>query len=171
MTDRTPTAEQELWPPAHLPRELHAVATAADLIRHETDYYWDGGAGVCLGVSAFLSYILLDLEIGHSLANGVYRDEQGEHAHWWIETTSGWILDGSRGQFDHGEGYRPGVVQRMDPAYSLRSSMEPGHGDLALVEAELRRCFGDPAEAYEYLDLCEALWSEAQELMAGGNQS
>ena len=170
MTDSPPTAEQELWPPAHLPRELHAVATAADLIRHDTDFYWGGGAGVCLGVSAFISHILLDLEIGHKLANGIYRDEQGEHAHWWIETTSGWILDGSRGQFDHGKNYRPGVIQRTDSAYSLRSSTEPGHEDIALVEAELRRCFGDPSEADEYLALCEAVWRESQELMAGVDQ-
>lgn len=156
-----PTAEE--WPPRYLPRELHAVATAADLIRQETDYGWDGGAGVCLGVSGFISYILQDLDISHSLANGVYRDDLGEHPHWWIETTSGWILDGSRGQFSHSDGYRPGVIQKMDSAYVLRDSWAPGHSDMKLVEAELKRCFGDPAEAYGYLGLCETLWREAQE--------
>lgn len=152
------------WPPAYLPKELSAVAMAADLIRHETDFQWGGGEGVCLGVSGFLSYLLLELDIDHKLVNGVYRDEQGEHPHWWIETTSGWILDGSRGQFDHGESYRPGVIQRTDTAYSLRASWNPGHGSLALVEAELKRCFGDSAEAEEYLSLCESIWAESQEL-------
>ena len=162
----TLSADSEVWPPRYLPRELRSVATAADLIRQETDFQWEGGEGVCLGVSAYLSYILSELEIDHKLANGVYRDDRGEHPHWWIETTSGWILDGSRGQFDHGESYRSGVVQRMDSAYSLRASWSPGHSSMALVEAELKRCFGDPSEALAYLDLCEDLWLEAQNLMA-----
>lgn len=160
MTD-SPTEE---WPPRYLPRELFAAATAADLIRQETDYGWDGGEGVCLGVSSFLSYALFDEEIPHILANGVYRDDEGEHPHWWIETSSGWILDGSRGQFTHSAEYRPAVVQRTDPAYSRRQSWDPGHSSLALVEAELKRCFGNPADAMVYLGLCEDLLQEAQQI-------
>ena len=158
-------ADAEVWPPRYLPAELHSVATAADLIRQETDYGWDGGAGVCLGVSAFLSYILQDLEIDHKLANGIYVADQGEHPHWWIETASGWILDGSRGQFDHGDDYRSGVVSKMDSSYRLKASWAPGHSDMDLVEAELKRCFAMPGEALEYLDLCEDSWREAQDLV------
>lgn len=158
-------AAAESWPPRYLPAELFAPATAADLIRHETDYLWDGGEGVCLGVTAFLSYILQDLEIDHKLANGIYTDDEGEHPHWWIETSSGWILDGSRGQFSHSDGYRSGVVQKTDSAYRLKTSWNPGHSSMELVEAELKRCFGIPEEAMEYLYLCEDLWDEAQRLM------
>src|ERR1041384_4651151 len=104
----THSAQAAQWPPRYLPRELHTVATAADLIRQETDAQWAGGKGVCLGVTGFLSYILLELEIDHKLANGLYEDAEGKHPHWWIETASGWILDGSRGQFAHGD-YIPGV--------------------------------------------------------------
>lgn len=160
----TTSAAAAIWPPRYLPAELLAPATAADLIRQETDYQWDGGEGVCLGVTAFLSYILQELEIDHKLANGIYTDDQGEHPHWWIETTSGWILDGSRGQFAHEAGYRSGVVQKMDPAYRLKASWAPGHSSMELVEAELKRCFGFPEQALEYLDLCEDLWGEAQRL-------
>lgn len=162
MIPMTDPEEATTWPPRYLPEELLTVATTADLIRQETDYQWDGDAGVCLGVAAFLSYLLQDLELDHKLANGIYLDDEGEHTHWWIETTSGWILDGSRGQFSHSDGYRSGVIQRMDPAYRLKASWDPGHSSLDLVEAELRRCFAIPAQALEYLQLCEELWSESQ---------
>lgn len=161
----TTSTDAAAWPPRYLPSELIVPATAADLIRQETDYSWDGGEGVCLGVTAFLSYILQDLEIDHKLANGIYLDDEGEHAHWWIETASGWILDGSRGQFSHSDGYRSGVVQKMDSAYKLQTSWAPGHSSMELVEAELKRCFGIPEQALEYLDLCEDLWREAQDLV------
>jgi len=159
-----PESPSDVWPPANLPVELYTLATAADLIRHETDYQWQGGAGVCAGVSAYLSYILQNLNIDHSLANGVYTDDQGEHPHWWVETNSGWIIDGSRGQFDHGDDYRSGIVGRFDRAYSRRASWEPTHTSIGLVEAELKQAFGNPDEALVYLDLCEGLWAEAQRL-------
>lgn len=164
MNDSAATA----WPPAHLPAELHGIATAADLIRQETDLQWNGGAGVCLGVSAFVSYLLEDLEIDHRLVNGIYTDSHGEHPHWWIETNSGWILDGSRGQFDHGDTYHSGVIGRFDQSYSLRRSWEPGHGTMELVEAEMLRCFSDSSEAYEYLDLCENTWFEVEDMIHRG---
>lgn len=149
--------------PRYLPPELRAVATAAELIRRGTDEQWDGGKGVCLGVSAFLSYLLTDQELDHSLANGVYRDSEGEHPHWWIVTASGWILDGSRGQFLEADGARRSTVSsRVDRAYSLRASWEPGHVSMALVEAEIDRCFGAPSQALEYLELCEFAWEEAR---------
>lgn len=53
----------------------------------------------------------------------------------------------------------------MDPAYRLQASWEPGRSSMELVEAELKRCFGIPAQALEYLDLCEGLWDEAQRLV------
>lgn len=162
------TTSADVWPPAHLPAELLAMATVADLIRHETDDHYAGGAGVCLGVSAYMSYLLEEFAIDHRLANGIYTDEQGEHPHWWIETSSGWILDASRGQFDHGDEYHSGVVGRFDRAYSLRTSWEPGHGTIDLVEAELRRSFGDAAEAADYLDLCEELWEQVDDMIRRG---
>jgi len=162
------TTSADVWPPAHLPAELNSIATAADLIRQETDLQWDGGAGVCIGVSAYLSYLLQELDIDHRLANGIYTDDQGEHPHWWIETTSGWIIDASRGQFDHGEEYRSGVVGRFDRSYSLRKPWEPNHTTMELVEAELKRCFGNPDEALVYLDLCEDLWAEAEDMERRG---
>jgi len=162
------TTSTDVWPPAHLPAELNAIATAADIIRQETDLQWNGGAGVCLGVSAYVSYLLEELDIDHKLANGIYTDEYGEHPHWWIETSSGWIIDASRGQFDHGDEYRSGVVGRFDRAYSLRASWEPGHATMELVEAEILRCFSDVGEAYDYLDLCENTWSEVEDMVARG---
>ncbi len=153
--------------PRYLPAELRTAARATQLLRQLNDLELGGGAGVCLGVSGFLSYSLLEEEIGHRLANGIYRDSDGEHPHWWIETDSGWILDASRGQFDlDGDGL-PSVVTRMDRSYSLRDSWDPGHSSSELIEAELNRSFADPLEARDYLQRCFELWRLAEDLITG----
>lgn len=154
------------WPPSYLPAELLTIATTADLIRHENDRLYDGAEGVCLGVSGFISMLLLEADIPHKLANGFYTDGNGENKpHWWIETPSGWILDASRGQFHHTDGlWRSSVTQRTDTAYKLRASWDPGHSSLDLVVNELKDCFTDPYEAEYYLDICLEIQEESVRL-------
>ena len=161
------TAEQ--WPPSDLPKELHTIATTADLIRHENDQLYDGAAGICLGVSAFISNLLIEAKIPHKLANGYYTDTNGEEkAHWWIETASGWLLDASRGQFNQEDDrWHASVTQRTDPSYRVHDFWDPGHVTRDLVALQIKGCFGDPAEAEIYLIRCLDMHDEAIRLAEG----
>lgn len=153
------------WPPMGLPKKLHEAATAADLIRHFNDSHFDGGAGSCLAASAFVSNRMLNSGVPHKLVRGSYIDENGDkHAHWWLQA-SGWIIDPSRGQF-HEERYRSGVVRANKSSYSTELEYEPGHTTDQLVEAEVKRSFGDENEAEWYLGQLQELHDEASGLMA-----
>lgn len=152
-----------VWPPPGLPKRLHAIATSADLIRHFNDTHFDGGEGVCLGVSAFISHKLIEQEIPHELVRGQYITESGEKkAHWWIESR-GWIIDASRGQFDEPR-YRSGVIRSKKENYQKLEAFEPGHKTMELVERELKGCFMYEADAYGYLDEITSIHEEAERL-------
>lgn len=156
----------EVWPPRNLPVELHAVATAVDLIRHEHDFQLGGGAGVCRGVSSFVSHLLSELEIDHNLVTGSYRDSFGLHPHWWVETSSGWILDASRGQFDQQDKhYRPSVTLRSDESYTRPHYRAPFTEGLDAVLVEMKYGFTFEDVAGEFLNLYEEVWEEAQRMI------
>ncbi len=151
----------QVWPPPGLPKRLAATATTADLIRHHNDTFYDGGAGVCLGASAFISHDLLTKAIPHKLVRGEYITAAGiKEAHWWAESR-GWIIDASRGQFED-ETYRSGVIRAGAASYSKSEEFDPGHSSRDLVEAEMKRCFGDPYEAVEYLEIIEGIQFESE---------
>lgn len=148
-----------VWPPVGLPKKLHKAANFADVARHYNDDYYDGGAGVCLGVSAFLSRKLVEAGIPHKLVRGEYTDTTGEaKAHWWIEANN-WVIDASRGQFEE-KTYRSGVLRSGHPSYRATEAFEPGHTSQELVVAELKRCFIEPAEAEAYHDVLLSLEEE-----------
>jgi hypothetical protein len=153
----------QVWPPPGLPKSYHVIAGSADLIRHYNDSEYGGAEGVCLGVSSFISYQMLQNKIPHKLVRGVYLTEAGEEkAHWWIESR-GWIFDASRGQFEESR-YRSGVIKTRRENYRKHEEFEPGHATLELVEAELKGCFGDAAEASYYLATISDLHEEAKVL-------
>lgn len=156
--------EDQVWPPRGLPDRLGFSATVADLIRQDNDWYLNGAAGVCLGSSAFVSYVLLSQSVtDHQLVRGTYSDANGEHAHWWIEADE-WIIDSSRGQFDQGEAYRESVVPATDSSYSVIEKFQPGHKDLDSVQAELFRCFSNESEAVGYLNQCLSILDSTSNL-------
>lgn len=158
-----PEESAETWPPIGLPKKLFTVASTSDLIRHYNDEVFLGGAGVCLGSSAFVSNRLIEAGIPHKLVRGEYTDATGEaKAHWWVESGS-WILDSSRGQFEEKE-YRSGVIRAGHPSYSKSEEFEPGHTSEALVIAELKRCFANPAEADYYYDMLLNFEDDAKSL-------
>jgi len=151
----------QVWPPPGLPKKLVATATTSDLIRHYNDDFYGGGAGVCLGASAFISYDLLENNIPHKLVRGEYTTQNGvNEAHWWVES-NGWIIDASRGQFDD-DTYRSGVVRTGSLNYTKLSEFDPGHSSRELVQEELKRCFGDPSEAELYLETIEDIQEESK---------
>lgn len=153
----------QVWPPYGLPKKLIPAAASANLIRHFNDSYYGGGEGVCLGTSAFISSKLSERDIPHKLIRGEYTDKDGEKKdHWWVES-SGWIIDPSRGQFEE-DSYKSGVIKSTNPQYSTITAFEPGHKSIQLVNAELKRCFNDPGEAYGYLEELATMDFEANEL-------
>lgn len=159
-----------VWPPAGLPKKLNVVASTADFIRHFNDDYFDGGEGVCLGASAFVSHQLIKDGVPHKLVRGEYTDRTGEKkAHWWVES-SNWIIDASRGQFEE-DAYKSGVVKANNPSYSILDTFDPGHKTPELVQAELRRCFSDPREADSYYSEILEQEAEAKELFSEESQS
>ena len=159
-----------VWPPAGLPKKLIVVAGMADLIRHYNDDVYDGGEGVCLGASAFVSHALIEQNTSHSLVRGEYTDNTGERkAHWWIES-SNWIIDPSRGQFSD-ESYKSGVVRAGNSNYSVIEKFEPGHKTQDLVAAEITRCFGDPDEAEAYHGALLDIDDEARRLFSADDKS
>lgn len=152
-----------IWPPMGLPKAYHTIAGSTDLIRHYNDSEYGGAEGICLGVSAFISYQMIQEGIPHKLVRGVYLTEAGEEKdHWWIESR-GWILDASRGQFQDSR-YRSGVIKSRKENYRKLEEFDPGHTTLDLVEKEINDCFGDPAEANYYLGTIGGLHEEAKEL-------
>lgn len=160
----------QVWPPTGLPKKLTVIASTADLIRHYNDDIYDGGEGVCLGASAFVSYQLIQKDIPHKLVRGEYTDKNGaQKDHWWIES-SNWIIDASRGQFAE-EAYKSGVVRANHEQYTTIEAFDPGHKSIELVEAELQRCFSDPAEANHYLGEVMGLEEDSKRLFSENMES
>lgn len=153
-----------IWPPVGLPKSYHVIAGSADLIRHYNDSEYGGAEGVCLGVSSFISFQMIERGIPHKLVRGVYLTEAGEEkAHWWVESR-GWIFDASRGQFEESR-YRSGVIKFRKENYRKLEEFDPGHSTLELVEKELEGCFGDADEARHYLDTISEIHDEADRLV------
>lgn len=159
------TAEEttDIWPPIGLPKKLFEIATFADLLRHFNDAEYDGGEGACLGASAIVSHELIEKKIPHKLIRGEYlTDNAAVKDHWWVES-SGWIIDPSRGQF-HEKIYKNGVVRNSSKSYRKLNEWPGGHETMDHVEAELKRCFGDPLEAESYLAIALNIRDEAGHL-------
>jgi hypothetical protein len=160
----------QVWPPAGLPKKLNVIASTSDLIRHYNDDIYEGGEGVCLGASAYISYKLIEQEVPHKLVRGEYTDKTGENkAHWWVET-SGWIIDASRGQFEE-DTYKSGVIRAGHSSYKTLNTFDPGHKSRELVQAELNRCFEDSREAAMYFDEIEGLDEESRSMFSEASES
>lgn len=153
------------WPPQHLPAGLTFFATVTDCVRNLLDVKAEGGGGICLASSGYISMLLIDADIPHDLVNGVYTDDDGEHPHWWVESRDGWILDSSRGQFYHEIHPRRGsVTQVTDVNYRAVARHEPGHSSEELVIKELERCVVHPSYAGGYFELFTQAHGEASDI-------
>lgn len=148
------------WLPTGLADDLVEIGFTADLIRAELYWFWDGGAGACLPVSGFLSF--LAFQNGIDQRGRLVRGEFDGKSHWWVRFDE-YIFDASISQFNSTD---IAVQDGSDGRYVELESWPFGHTTYELVQAETRRAFTNDAFADEFVVWLFELHDQAKRLAA-----